>query len=560
MSTAKKAAMEAEPGKFEPDSAIPWLQPPAAVVWAVLLATLILFGLIRYRLRDMPLERDEGEYAYSGQLLLQGIPPYQLAYNMKSPGIYAAYAAILWVFGETPAGIHCGLIVVNAATLVLLYLLVGVLFGRLAAIVSACSWALLSAGSSVMGFEAHATNFVLPPAILGILLLIRVRIRWWVLLLSGISSGVAVLMKQHGAFFVLFCLLYLLFAPEKEQDGLRLRVGRAAVYVAGAALPYALTCVLLQRAGVFAQFWFWTVSYAGEYSKMGARRALHAFVESSSAIVAQTAPIWILVALGLTALWWGGSARRHSRFLGLLLLCSFLSLCPGAYFRPHYFVLILPAAAILTGVAISSAIEKLADLTRSPLPLFLPILGFLLCFGGAIFHERQTYFKMNALEVFESIYPGSPFVAAAPIAEYVKNNSAPTDRIAVIGSEPEIYFYAHRPSATGYIYMYSLIVRHKYTARMREEFIRELETSRPKYLVYADVEDSWGERSGVQQAAPFLAWLQKFMKEGYEREGVADLGAAGQCVWGNAARAYRGSSSAIYVLRRRSEAAAQELP
>ncbi len=47
----------------------------------------IVFGLviaIRIRLLGIPLERDEGEYAYAGQLMLQGIPPYKLAYNMKS--------------------------------------------------------------------------------------------------------------------------------------------------------------------------------------------------------------------------------------------------------------------------------------------------------------------------------------------------------------------------------------------------------------------------------------------------------------------------------------------
>ena len=563
MSTARDAAIEAQPAGFEPDSAVPWLQPPRAVVWVVLLATLILFGFIRYRLRDMPLERDEGEYAYSGQLLLQGIPPYKLAYNMKLPGIYAAYAAILWVFGETPAAIHCGLIVVNAATFVLLYFLVAPLFGRLAATISACSWALLSAGSPVMGFQAHATNFVLPPAILGIVLLVRVRTRGWLLFLSGICSGVAVHMKQHGLFFVLFCLLYLFLAGGNYQHALRPRLRRTAVYIVGVALPYAITCALLYRAGVLARFWFWTVSYAGEYSKMGARRALHAFIESSSAIVVQTAPIWILAALGLTALWWGRSASRHSRFLALFLFCSFLSLCPGAYFRPHYFVLILPAAAILTGVAVSSAIERLADHSRCLLLPLLPILGFALCFGAAIFHERQVYFRMNALEVFGSTYPGSPFAAAVPIADYVKNNSAPTDPIAVIGSEPEIYFYSHRRSATGYIYMYSLIVRHKYTARMRDEFIRELETSRPKYLIYSDVEESWGERSGVQQAAPFLAWLQKFMNEGYECEAVADLAAGRQYLCDDAPRACRactGLPSAIYVLRRREYVTAQQLP
>src|SRR5947199_6267506 len=43
-----------------------------------LLVGLVIFfvGAVRIRMREMPLERDEGEYAYAGQLILQGIPPY----------------------------------------------------------------------------------------------------------------------------------------------------------------------------------------------------------------------------------------------------------------------------------------------------------------------------------------------------------------------------------------------------------------------------------------------------------------------------------------------------
>ncbi len=66
-----------------------------------LLLAMLLFAAIRWRLRDMPLERDEGEYAYAGQLMLQGIPPYQVAYNMKLPGTYVAYAVIMKIFGQT---------------------------------------------------------------------------------------------------------------------------------------------------------------------------------------------------------------------------------------------------------------------------------------------------------------------------------------------------------------------------------------------------------------------------------------------------------------------------
>src|SRR5438105_13856412 len=97
------------------------LAPYKAWLIVALIVSLSLF--VRLRLRDMPLERDEGEYAYAGQLMLQGIPPYKEAYNMKLPGTYAAYAVIMAVFGQSPAGIHLGLALVNAVSIILVFLL-----------------------------------------------------------------------------------------------------------------------------------------------------------------------------------------------------------------------------------------------------------------------------------------------------------------------------------------------------------------------------------------------------------------------------------------------------
>src|SRR5580692_12860814 len=76
--------------------------------WCVgaLLLVMVFFAFVRVRLRDIPLERDEGEFAYVGQLMLQGNPPYKIACNMKLPGTYAAYAAMMAVFGESAAGIR----------------------------------------------------------------------------------------------------------------------------------------------------------------------------------------------------------------------------------------------------------------------------------------------------------------------------------------------------------------------------------------------------------------------------------------------------------------------
>jgi len=81
--------------------------------WVILCGILMFVAAVRFRLRDMPLERDEGEYAYAGQLFLQGIPPGKLAYTIKLLGTYAAYAILMLLFKKSCSGIHLGFLLVN---------------------------------------------------------------------------------------------------------------------------------------------------------------------------------------------------------------------------------------------------------------------------------------------------------------------------------------------------------------------------------------------------------------------------------------------------------------
>ena len=109
----------------------------------------------------MPLERDEGEYAYAGQLILEGIPPFELVYNMKLPGIYYAFSVILTIFGQTSWGIHVGLLCVNAATVLILFFLARrLLHDSMAAAVAASAFGVLTLDRWILGVFAHATHFV----------------------------------------------------------------------------------------------------------------------------------------------------------------------------------------------------------------------------------------------------------------------------------------------------------------------------------------------------------------------------------------------------------------
>ena len=145
---------------------------PSYVAYALLTLILLLTCAIRIHLRNIPLERDEGEYAYAGQLMLQGMPPYKLAYNMKLPGTYAAYALIMAVFGQTTEGIRFGVLVVNLATIFFVFLLARRFGGPIAGVAASASYALLSVSPAVLGFCGHATHFVVLAALGGILLLL----------------------------------------------------------------------------------------------------------------------------------------------------------------------------------------------------------------------------------------------------------------------------------------------------------------------------------------------------------------------------------------------------
>jgi hypothetical protein len=275
---------------------------------------------------------------------------------------------------------------------------------------------------------------------------------------------------------------------------------------------------------------------------MGLHRGVHAFLESYGVILRANPSIWIIALVGLLAPLWDVRARKHWGFTVLLFLFSFLSLCPGAYFRPHYFILLLPAIALLTGIAVGSATATLVEYGRSRALAFIPILVFIFALGLSIFQQRKFYFFLDPAAAMKATYGTNPFLAAMKAAEYVRQNSPEDARIAVLGSEPEIYFYARRRSATGYLYMYSLIVRQKYTARMQQELIHEVEMNRPEYLIYADVAESWGaERDRAPQASAFLAWVRQYAQANYDIAGVTEVG--------DSAR----DREAIYVLKRKQQ-------
>lgn len=502
---------------------------PLQAEWWIL-AT-IVFGLviaIRIRLLGVPLERDEGEYAYAGQLILQGVPPYTLAYNMKFPGTYAAYAAIMSIFGQTITGIHLGLLLVNAATIVLIFLLGRQLVNSIVGLAAGMSYAMLSVSSSVLGFAGHATHFVLLPVLGGTLLLLKATNRqaFGSPFASGILFGLGVLMKQPAVLFALFGAIYLVANDLRHQNRPEKKMLlRTLIFSTGVLFPLGITCLVFWRIGVFDRFWFWTIDYAREYgSLVPFSQAPGFFFYSAKEVIVAGWPIWMLAGVGLVAGLWEHRTRTAAVFLVVFLLFSVLALCAGFYFRLHYFILVLPAVSLLAGIAIS----RLTDIGTGRLIVirFIPILILGSALAWPMLEERKFFFEASSTDASRMIYPESPFPESIRIAEYLREHTTRNDTIAVLGSEPEIYFYSDRHSATGYIYTYGLMESQKYASQMQQEMIRDIERARPKFLISVVMPDSWLQRPESERS--IFTWANEYAAQNYTVAGFVNMMAPGK--------------------------------
>ena len=497
----------------------------AGLAWLLLLLVLVLNFSIRWRLRDLPLERDEGEYAYAGQLILQEVPPYKLAWNMKFPGVYFAYAGLMSVFGESPAGLHTGLICVTSLSILLVFLIGRELMGPVGGGMAAALFTLLTLLPEAFGLAGHATHFVVLFVCLGTFALLmaeKKRPLLWAFL-AGAAFGVAILMKQQAFVFLPVAMGWQWWQAWQRKEKVLLGSG---ILLGGVALPLLLTAAAMAWAGVWDRFNFWTIEYARQYvSIFPLWAAPRQFVAGFGPVFNSGPWAWWLGVAGLVLLF----LRRQSGNAILpgtgLFLAGMVATAPGFYFRGHYFIMAMPGLALLGAAGLLALAGWVKEFPQIRSLKYLPVCLFLIVAGDLLARNAEIWFRLPPLEVSRRLYGLNPFPESAGIASYIAAHSAPDDTIAVLGSEPQIFFLAHRNSASGYIYVYPLTEPQPLAPVMRQEFIREIETARPKYVVYVNNFRSW--YSVITPADPpqvlggFQPWWNDYSKD-YQLVGQVD--------------------------------------
>ncbi len=453
-----------------------------------------------------------------------------------------------------PAGIHFGFLLANLGALALLFFIARRLAGDWGAILTCACYALLSLSPGVLGLAGHATHLVTLAALGGFWLLLRAREEgggaglFW----SGCCFGLAFLCKQPGLYFGMFgfCLV-LRDATRTAPLAWRPFLGKTGLFSAGMVLPFALTCLILWRLGTFQKFWFWTFTYAkvhaGILSGGMAWDQLVSFLESCG---------WVkwslpLAGAGLVCLLREKDKADRKFILTTLLAFSLLAFAAAFYFSRHYFIVMLPVVSLLSAIAVTAAAQALAGARLAAVRL-APAALFVLACAGFVVKHRAIWFQMRTEDVCRATYGRNPFLESVKIGRYIQEHSAPDARVAVLGSEPQIYFYAHRHSASGFIYMYDLVQLHPYASQFQRDMIGEIEAAKPQYLVRVDVSSSWLAWPGADKT--LSDWGGKYIRNFYVRAGsVYIYPTRSDYLWDGAAQVERNDTDFLVDVYKRKD-------
>jgi len=495
---------------------------------------IVIFGfIIRLNLFQIPFERDEGGYAYQAWLMLTGKGvPYKDAFENKPPAVLFIYALFISVLGESPAAVRIGTYVYSIFTVVGVYLLGRKLFDERVGIVAGLVFVVYSTAQSFFGFSSNTEVFMILPIVLATLLAVIAceKEKLWLFIGAGFFCGCALMFKQVAATNILFIALYVLYRhlKLKEKRVHKLLVRYLLLFVSFLVPIILFGIYLYCKDALIDAYRF---AYLFNVQNVGFRPPIKSIIrgaltpivirrfgEGGPVTLNSFALYWVFVVWAFVRMVW--RKERGLFFLFAFLAFSFAGMFFNFYFRPHYFIQIVPAASLLAGWGIVDLYRAFKD--KGMLKNFLAKAAFAaliaLILISPVLMELDYYVLNSARANVAAIYSGNPFVEALYIADYLRERSSPDDTVLILGSEAEILYYAGRLSAIRFIMMYNVVGNYRHAFEYQKEIKEAVSKKPPSYAVFFKTKLSW--LYDDEKSQDFFKWINSYLKEEFELAGV----------------------------------------
>lgn len=438
--------------------------------------SLLVALVARIRLLSIPFERDEAIFVQMAKALLRGENLYSTAIDNKLPGLYGVYALFVGLFGDTPTGVHTGVLIWQILTWMACFWVCSQVLDRGQAILATGIFALYAAAPQVMGFAAHATQLLALPALLGVGLLLpksaengAVRTPY-AAFLAGLLFGLAILIKQQAFFYPIAGGLYLLW-QFRQADKRKQGVLQLLLFAAGVFSPYILCYAWYAAQGRLADFWFWTVEMPAAMAEgTGSSKSASLLREFGGTVLQSWAGVWLLALAGCVQAF----RRSNSWLFPVLLLLSLLATSVSGLFYQHYFVLALPWVAFCAVLGWQFIAAKL------PAGGAVVLLATLL---WPLAHNNTYWFSASPRSIIRDVYGMNPFVEMQEIGESLKKRIRPGDVAVAFGSEPELALYTGSAAPPESWFFYPSLPEGPQQQRFREGFSKFYQQKTPRFVV-----------------------------------------------------------------------------
>jgi 4-amino-4-deoxy-L-arabinose transferase-like glycosyltransferase len=467
---------------------------------------------LRAPLLTIPLERDEGEYAYIAWRLGYNELPYRDWFDQKPPAVFYVYRLALMLPFEPIRAIHFVALLFSATSACALFFLGLRFMSRFWAWLAGALFALLAADPLIQGTAANTELFMLCPLILSQIAFVtainRQKKTVFFTLLAGALTGVAFMFKQVAIVnWLLMIGLYPIFV--RGENRWRAAISFAAWSATGLLAVLGFVVLYFFAHGGLRNFVENVFTHNLQY--VGAVPVSWRFEYCWGTLtrLARTQTIvWLSAAVGLIGLL---KSRKLTWFALLTgwFITSFIGASASGYFFPHYFQQLLPplALAAAAGADRLHFARPLRSLPHGSRRVLLAALVAIL----PVVTLWPFLFRYSPADAVRRIYPGDFFAEMPRFAQRVEEVTPPNRPIFIFGSEPELLFYAHRPSATRYIFLFPLYGPYGNSREKQSAATAEVESANPPTVVYFP--NLLFFTSGADQY--FTDWSRSYMDQNF---------------------------------------------
>lgn len=440
---------------------------------------LVIFSLSSNPFSHVLNSHDSSMFLYFGKGIREGLVPYKDMFDHKGIVLFwLQYIGVLIGGGNFSFGLWIVEICFYLVTMI--YMFKTLFFLTKKCITSSVAILILTAPIiQTLDGGNYSEEFALPLLSISIYIIVLLIFRKTkespALIVFGIMGALTFFLRANMIFlWVVFCLFLILKGLKEKKISQLLK--QASLVAIGGVLVCLVVIAYTVYTGSFQDMIYQTFVLNYQYTdgnnfkqKIWAGKYFFDFA-TSSGIVA-------LIVIAILAILKDFSRMDKDLICVINVLCvyllfNFYSVIMSGRNYPHYFLTMFPGLVVVVGLGINLVYVRIKDRSKRAIALLILLILPMSCFYN-VSQRLYNIFNYTPNQTIES--------DAVIIADYVKNNTNPSDKIYVHNINANIYLLSDRYSNSRFFVLPSF--DYNGLPDLKREFTKKLKEVPPKIIV-----------------------------------------------------------------------------